>query len=159
MQLKKGLSLLGRIWRLPWQKKLLLTEALIWLTIARIAHMILPFRHFIKVYGVVNQSSPQSVGQDISFLASGICTSIMRVAAVLPFETRCLPQSFAAQMMLSRRRISTTTYLGVHKDRKQRYSGISGSVAHAWVRVGEKIVIGGDTASDFTPVAQYSRSE
>jgi hypothetical protein len=37
--------ILWRFWRLSWQDRLLLVEAIVWLTIAGLAIAVLPFRH------------------------------------------------------------------------------------------------------------------
>ena len=159
MSTTKVIKLLRACWRLPRRRKLILAEAVYWLTVARICHLMLPFKRFSSVFGLAGASSPQEVEPATSEHAFEICHNIDRISRVLPFETLCLQQAFAAKKMLSRRGILATTYLGVHKDRDQRYSGQSGTIAHAWIRVGRDIVIVGETVSNFVPIASFSDTE
>jgi hypothetical protein len=58
-----------------------------------------------------------------------------------PFRVACLPQSMVAFAMLDARAISATLNVGVKKD-------MSGFAAHAWVRVGDAVIIGDQQFSE-----------
>jgi len=60
----------------------------------------------------------------------------------------CFPQALAATLMLRRRGIRSTLYLGVdpHRDLD----------AHAWVRVGGLIVTGGPDEARFVVVSTFA---
>jgi hypothetical protein len=62
----------------------------------------------------------------------------------------CLPCAIAAQHMLRRRGIASRLCLGVtRRDDKL--------LAHAWVEVGEDIIVGGAGARGFTKIAQFGK--
>ena len=60
----------------------------------------------------------------------------------------CLPRALAAQAMLRRRGVTTRLVLGVKRD-------AAGLAAHAWIELGETIVVGGAHAPTFTRVAEF----
>jgi hypothetical protein len=60
----------------------------------------------------------------------------------------CLPRALAAQAMLRRRGIASRLCLGVARD------GVT-LTAHAWVEVGENIIVGGAEAAGFTRLTEF----
>jgi hypothetical protein len=64
--------------------------------------------------------------------------------------SQCLVQAVAVTWMLQRSDIPSTLYFGVAKD-----TG-GGLKAHAWVRVGEKILTGAKEREDFSVVATFA---
>ena len=58
-----------------------------------------------------------------------------------PFRVACLPQAMVAFCLLDARAFSATLNVGVKKDQ-------SGFAAHAWVRVGDAVIIGDQQFSD-----------
>jgi hypothetical protein len=70
-------------------------------------------------------------------------------ARVLPWKPVCLPQAIAATLLLKRRGIVSTLYLGVDPTRALD--------AHAWVRVGEVTVTGGPVDQRFAVVSTFAR--
>jgi hypothetical protein len=58
-----------------------------------------------------------------------------------PFRVACLPQSMVAFAMLDARAISATLNVGVKQD-------MSGFAAHAWVSVGDAVIIGDQQFSE-----------
>ena len=67
---------------------------------------------------------------------------VSRVAARLPWRPTCLRQAMGAQRMLEGRGIGSRLVLGVGRDGEQ-------ALAHAWMTVGDRVVIGprGSSAS------------
>ena len=75
---------------------------------------------------------------------------IPRVAARLPWRADCLVQALAARRWLDRKGIATTLVLGA------RPGDVTGVHAHAWLRHGERVIIGGevDDFREFEPAAR-----
>lgn len=73
--------------------------------------------------------------------------AVERVARVLPWRPKCLPQAIATRWMLRRRGISSVGHLGVTDTQPM--------AAHAWVTVSGAVVQGGPVAHA-TEVAQFS---
>ena len=65
----------------------------------------------------------------------------------------CLMQAMAAQDLLARRGVSSAVVLGVKPGR----SG-TGPTAHAWLRVGPWVIVGGEGRNGYLAVASYNRA-
>jgi hypothetical protein len=81
-------------------------------------------------------------------IVDAVSFAIPRVATRLPWRADCLVQALAAQRWLSAKRISSRLMVGVKK--ADRLSPLE---AHAWLKVGERIVTGGDV-NDFSPLTR-----
>jgi hypothetical protein len=78
------------------------------------------------------------------------------VGRCLPFRTLCLQQAIAVRRMLARRGIPAMVYLGVARDRTDRAQADQGRAAHAWVRVGSRVVSGDGVLEKFAIVARFA---
>jgi len=74
--------------------------------------------------------------------------SIGAAARHFPLTFVCFPQCLAAYFMLRRRHIASRLFYGVAR----RASALK---AHTWVKVGERIIAGGDAAEQFTVLASF----
>ncbi len=80
--------------------------------------------------------------------AARVKWAVETAARVLPWKPVCLPQAVAATVMLKRRHIPSTLYLGVDPSRALD--------AHAWVRVGQVTVTGGPVDQRFAVVSTFA---
>jgi hypothetical protein len=81
-------------------------------------------------------------------LEAGIVGSVVaRDARRLPWHPTCLRQALAVQRMLRRRGIPARLHLGV--------ASIAEVEAHAWVTVGDRVVIGARERERFTPLGAF----
>lgn len=67
-----------------------------------------------------------------------VAFAIPRMGARVPWKGTCLVQALAAQHWLARRGIGSEIVLGARK------TGDKGIDAHAWLKAGDRIVVGGD---------------
>ena len=74
------------------------------------------------------------------------------VSRSTPWESKCLVQALVVKIMLRRRGIANTLFLGVGKDEENSL------VAHAWLRCGETIITGGKGRQWFTVVGKFADS-
>lgn len=65
------------------------------------------------------------------------------------WESKCLVQATAAKLMLNRRRIKSTLYLGMAKDENGNL------IAHAWIKSCGLTLTGGSNADNFTVVSMF----
>jgi hypothetical protein len=77
---------------------------------------------------------------------SRIVRFVDRTAKWVP-EASCLTQALAAQLLLARCGITTLIHIGVNKDD-------TGMAAHAWLKLGERILLGGtrESVAAYTPL-------
>jgi len=67
-----------------------------------------------------------------------VAFAIPRMGARVPWKGTCLVQALAAQHWLGRRGIASEIVLGARKTGDKRID------AHAWLKAGDRIVVGGD---------------
>ncbi|OUE45097.1 hypothetical protein BZY95_04430 [Billgrantia desiderata SP1] len=131
---------LRRFSRLPWQRKALLLEGALWLTLAWMLVRGLPFRFWSRWLGQQAEGEVElrAAGRDPRALE--ICWSVSAINARLGGRLTCLMLAMAAQWMLHRRRISSCLVLGTltQQDAQRRPT----FKAHAWVRDASGIVLG-----------------
>lgn len=123
-------------------------EALACLAVARAAVVFLPFRVVSRRLGVRMGETPATV--EVSPVSREVNWGIGAAARRVPWRAKCLEQALAAKMMLRRRGVHSTLYLGVTR-------GPTG--AHAWVRVGGWNVTGGQDVSRYAVVASFADVE
>lgn len=78
-----------------------------------------------------------------------VCRAVSVVANTPAPWAVCLPKALAAHWMLRRRRISSAVCFGVKHD------PATGFGAHAWLRVGDEIVMGGRSLDGYAPIAEF----
>ena len=119
-----------------WQRKGLLTQATLLLSVLRLSLAWLPY---LKVrQWVVETSQPK--GREINnpeAYQARLVWAIQLAGRFLLGDKPCLPQALAMQWFLRRVGIQTSLNIGVRKDELR---GIS---AHAWVEKEGEIIIGG----------------
>ncbi len=138
--------------RLPWRERGLLLEAFVLLGAARLAILLVPFHRLAGHLGRLHAETPAEVSPVELAQARRIGWAVVRAACVTPWVSNCFPQALAARLMLRRRAIAATLYLGV---------ALSGSSdqrtmeAHAWLRCGSLIITGGPGHERYTITARF----
>lgn len=131
------------------QQPLLLVETTAWLLLLPLLLRLIPFRRLAPHLG-------QPEGQPVIALsptqqreAMQVSQALTRSKRTLPWPSSCLTLACAGAMMLRRRQIPYTLYLGarVHRERLE---------AHAWLRSGSVTVTGGDGESAYAVVAAFA---
>ena len=122
-----------------------LREAAIMLVLARLAlRLVAPARLLARA-----SRPPRRVrrfaGEDVRWVAWAVETIGDRRWMQAP----ALPRALAAQTMLRRRGIASRLCLGVARERGTL-------AAHAWIEVGQEMILGGDGAGEFQPGGRSS---
>lgn len=79
-----------------------------------------------------------------------LARAVSRGSRLVPGAS-CLTQALTGQLLLARRGIESTVHLGVSKDTHQQFR------AHAWLSVGDRVVLGGGGMERFTPLTTLAR--
>jgi hypothetical protein len=138
----------SRLRRLASRDGLRLVEAALYLGLARLAVVTLPFRVLAPRLGVRRAETPATAPPRAATGCVG--WAVARAARRMPWRCECLEQAIAAKAMLRRRRIASTLYLGVARDPV---------AAHAWLRVGSANVTGGQDVAQYAIVASFADVE
>ncbi len=133
-------------------ERMLLLEAFLFLGLARLGVLILPFRWLAKSLGQHRREDQTDLQPEDLKLARMIGGSVRSAVNYTPWESVCLPQAVAAKWMLQRRRIPGTVYLGVMKDGNKPEK----LAAHAWIRSGRVILTGAKGHQQYTVVSTFS---
>ena len=136
--------------RLPGADRLRLIEATLWLGLARWAIVCLPFRRIAPQLGQHMAESPPEVDEEAQAKLAGVARAVRIMSRHVPWGSKCLDQAIAAHMMLHRRGLPGTLYLGVAK------AGEAELEAHAWERSGPFYITGGRGRQQYTVVATFA---
>ena len=120
-------------------------EAFVLLASAHAAIHCLAFRHTTRLLRRWS-APPEAPGVALAMTKEArghialVRWAVQTVSRRHPLRPRCLARAIAARLMLSRRGISSTLYLGLRNRDPRRQSEI---VAHAWLGAADLPVVGG----------------
>src|SRR5262245_62019589 len=121
-----GLLSAIRFARMPVLDQLVVIEAATCLAAARFAVQRLPFAHLSRVLGALGQESPAHAGPAAAAVAGRVRRLLAMAARGLPWRSTCLMNASAGKVMLARRGVPATLYLGVRRSSTELE-------AHAWL--------------------------
>ena len=150
-------STIGSFMRASGWHRLLAFEAVAELLRARVMTL-LPARIYTRDFGRMGDF-PDTPDAGVAGVQLETATEIGRmvetVARAMPFRAVCLQQALASCRMLRRRDVRTTVYLGVNRNPAERAMPERGTAAHAWVKVGSKVICSDGNLADYTIVARF----
>ena len=138
------------LWQFPCSEHLLFIEAALWLGIAKLLLLLIPFRWVAPFLGRHMAVSPAMIDQDSRDCKECISLAVQRATRYLPWECKCLVQAMAGKAMLKCRGIKSTLYLGVAKDNDQNLT------SHAWLRSGTMVITGAQGMSQFKIISTFA---
>jgi hypothetical protein len=136
----------------PAQRRLL-WEAMVSLAIARVAMACVPFRCIAAWLGTPGAESPATVPPEVAGAAESIGWAVSALGPRVPWDGRCFAQALAAAAMLRRRGVEGTVSFGVREEES------AGFTAHAWLRVGSRVVTGGGGHQYYKAITTFARGE
>ncbi len=147
---------LRRFGQVGGRRRWLLIEAAMWLMLARIALLAIPFPTLARRLGVfvpptderVTLARREASARDTQ-LAEEIGWATVRAARHVPFRAVCLPQAMAARIMLRRRGIASVLHFGAAKGKDKPID------AHAWLDAAGIEVTGYPVARQFAEIAWF----
>lgn len=148
---------LFRYWRLPFADKATLVEAVVCLAIARFLIRFIPLKRWSWVMGRARREADAPRSNDDVLQARKIGRIVRMASRWVPWNAVCLPQAIAAKIMLARRRIQATLYVGLRRAVPPDGTSTADDIElHAWLRVGHKVITGGEVSADFRALISYS---
>lgn len=108
------------------------------------------FKKLSKKLGELNGLTVQR-GNEIKPETLQLADSIRHISKFVPWESKCLVQAVVAKILLKKRGIGSTLYLGVRKADEG-----SSLEAHAWLDVDNQTILGGEVSDQFTVVSSYT---
>jgi len=112
-----------------------------------------PFRRIAAWLGTPGAASPATVTPENARTAELIGWAVSALGRRVPWDGRCLAQALAATAMLRRRGVEGTVSLGVCE------GASAGFAAHAWLRVGSRVVTGGVGHEQYKALSTFARGK
>jgi len=134
-------------------QKLLLLEAAFWLLVSKLAVKLVPFRYWSRFLGAKAAADLLEDTPHCPDISHEVSQAIFHVNCVFRGRFTCLMQATAGKALLNRRGIPNTLVLGARTVRGE--SGELRIEAHAWLKCGIAILLGGEAHDQFTVVAQF----
>lgn len=110
----------------------------------------LPFKKVLQWQGCVNKESPAHPDPDSLDFRKSLQSAIHLCDKYTVWKTECYTKAITAKILLNRKGISGTIYIGFQKDENGRYKG------HAWLRSFNTIITGGEEKDRFIVHSFYS---
>jgi len=110
----------------------------------------MPFKWIAPVLGQHMASTDEISSKENQQTAIRISRAICTLSDHLPWECKCLVQAMSGKIMLRQRKVATTLYLGVSKKENNDLG------AHAWLRMGELVILGGGGLEQFAVVSTFA---
>jgi transglutaminase-like putative cysteine protease len=142
-----------RYGRISPAQRSLLWEAFAFLAIARMAMACVPFRRIARWLGTPGAETPAAVTSEIATTAEMVGWAVSALGPRVPWDGRCLAQALAAAAMLRRRGVEGTVSFGVREGES------AGFTAHAWLRVGSRVVTGGAGHEGYKAFTTFARGK
>lgn len=118
--------------------------------LVRFALLVFPFRWIAPLLGKQTQEASQCRSPQPDHERERIAWAVDVAGRYLPWNSTCLSQAITAKMLLRRRGIPSTLYLGAGRDEQDKIC------YHAWLRSGDSVVAGGPIEKTYTILATFS---
>ncbi|MGD8781905.1 MAG: lasso peptide biosynthesis B2 protein [Ignavibacteria bacterium] len=109
---------------------------------------LLPFKWLAKRLGRHMNETSFTIDPRLEETALKTGILIQKTVRFIPWNIKCLTRAVVGKFILKQKKIRSTLYLGVKKDNAKME-------AHAWLRVGNKIITGKEVANEFTIVSYF----
>lgn len=141
-------NIIKKFFQRPRPEQMLIIYTFSLLGFVRLIIFFIPFKYIAGYLGEQMRES-QAAEPDNPY-AERTGQVIDQVSRHTPWESKCLVQAITGKMLLRRKGLSNTLYLGVAKNVDSKM------IAHAWLRYGAKVVTGECRREDFTVVAKFA---
>ncbi|MCX6205015.1 MAG: lasso peptide biosynthesis B2 protein [Bacteroidetes bacterium] len=123
------------VYKIPASEKWIFLEAVYTSAYVRFSLSFLPFKKVANWLGHANIEKNNSQPLSLEIIKT-VQQAVRRCNKYVPWKTECYTQALTGKILLHRRKISSTLFIGFMKDDEARYKG------HAWLKVNEFFVTG-----------------
>jgi Transglutaminase-like superfamily len=124
--------------RLPGADRVLLVQALVSITIARLGLLVLPLATVRRIVRAITRAASRLPMENRRAL-DRIIWAVAAAGKRAPIGTTCLASALAGQALLDRHGYSTLLRIGVKRNETGAFA------AHAWLEHEGKVIVGGST--------------
>ncbi|MBD3408953.1 MAG: lasso peptide biosynthesis B2 protein [Ignavibacteriales bacterium] len=137
-----------RIASVSAQDFLLFIEAIRYALAARARLKFIPFKKLAATLGEHMKETPREPYPDQALL-DRVALATRRSGRYVKIGSRCFVEAITAKKMLAKRGAPSVIYLGVRKENGEL-------LAHAWLRCGDRIVVGDGGLERFAVVSTFA---
>jgi len=117
------------------------------------AYFQLRHKHFSSWSGLLINDAHSDfapLDKDRLRMARLLCIRVERIASRMGEErVTCLVKTVAVKRMLARRSVSSCIRIGINKSKMSSQVSPTSLEAHAWLELGDKTILGGDTGDEY----------
>lgn len=136
------------VYNIPSSEKWIFLEAVITSAYVRFSLSFLPFKKVAKWLGHANTNQSNIQTNNIVTIKI-VEQAVRRCNKYAPWKTECYTQALTGKLLLQRRSIASTLFIGFMKNEQSVYKG------HAWLKVNEFFVTGLNSELDQFQVHSY----
>lgn len=136
--------------RLPFKTKRLFLEALITSAWVKLSLSFFPFKKVLTWLGGMQTESDTNAQPQTLDTRRQIKTALVLCNKYALWPTECYTLSLTGKLLLKRRKIASTLYIGFKKDETGKYKG------HAWLRANDTYISGYKESRDFHVHSMFS---
>jgi hypothetical protein len=130
--------------------KILFFKAYFLSGLVKLTLIFLPFRKVLSWQGKINTSSSLNEDQATAVFRKSLQQAMILCNKYTLWETECYTQAITAKILLNRKDIEGTIYIGFKKDQSGKYLG------HAWLRSFDRIITGNTDINSYSVHGFYS---
>ncbi len=120
---------------LPRPVKMLFFEALLTSAWVKASLAFFPFKRVLKWHGTINSESSDRADESTLLVRQQVKQALQICRTYAPWPTECYTISLTGKLLLKRREIASTLYIGFKKE-DNKYKG------HAWLRANDTYISG-----------------
>lgn len=136
--------------RLPLQTKWLFIEALLTSAWVKLSLSFFSFKKVLNWLGGMQTESDVNANPQTLATRQQIKTALVLCNKYALWPTECYTLSLTGKLLLKRRKITSTLYIGFKKEENGQYKG------HAWLRANDTYISGFKEARDFQIHSMFS---
>ena len=140
-------KLFSKILNTPKDELLLFAEAYLLSAKVRFYVKFFKIKNYLFLLGEVESVDNQDYINDE--IVAKVVKTVKRVSRYSFWRTKCLEEAVTCKILLRKKHINSTLYLGVKKDEN------SNLIAHAWLKSGKRSIIGG-SGEEYTVTKYFS---
>lgn len=141
--MRKWIGKLVTFIRLPWSVKRLFAEALLTSAWVKLYLCFFPFKTVLGWMGAANIESEYEPDEQSLVTRRKISSALKLCRKYALWPTECYTLALTGKLLLRRRNISSTLYIGFMKDPQGKYKG------HAWLRARDTYIAGFKESAGF----------
>jgi hypothetical protein len=133
-----------------YQVKILFFKAYFLSGLVKLTLLFLPFNRVLKWQGSINVESPCFSDEISADFRKSLQSAIRLCSKYTIWKTECYAQALTAKIILNKKGIPGTVYIGFKKSVNGAYMG------HAWVRSFDRFICGYEEKNSYTVHSFYS---